>query len=267
MVRALSALLLLFCTACGLAEDGRDEDNKYIYIKFYDKAFEAYCLEKFDMSGDGHISRYEAQRVRRMSCPGLGIGSLTDIREFFNLRELDCSGNELTQLDLTACTYLERLDCSDNDLASLDLDGVRGLVWMDCSGNGLPRLDLHSAASLLTLDCRRNALTTLDVASCDANLAGRRAQQSLVDDGLLPRVAEHLLRRTNRTRPAKSRDLGGERSASALSTLICACRRKTPVLRGGSAVSPLSDRPPARLMGGAAPCFLSSVPPDFFIIC
>lgn len=101
MVRALSALLLLFCTACGLAEDGRDEDNKYIYIKFYDKAFEAYCLEKFDTSGDGRISRYEAQRVRRMSCPGLGIGSLTDIREFFNLRELDCSGNELTQLDLT----------------------------------------------------------------------------------------------------------------------------------------------------------------------
>lgn len=159
MVRALPALLLLFCTACGLAEDGRDEDNKYIYIKFYDKAFEAYCLEKFDTSGDGRISRYEAQRVRRMSCPGLGIGSLTDIREFFNLRELDCS---------------------DNDLASLDLDGVRGLVWMDCSGNGLPRLDLHSAASLLTLDCRRNALTTLDVASCDANLqADVRSNPSL----------------------------------------------------------------------------------------
>ena len=149
MVRALPALLLLFCTACGLAEDGRDEDNKHVYLKFYDKAFETYCLEKFDTSGDGRISRYEAQRVRRMSCPERGIASLTDIREFFNLRELDCS---------------------DNALTSLDLDGVQGLVRMDCSGNDLPRLDLHSTASLLTLDCRRNALTTLDVASCDANL-------------------------------------------------------------------------------------------------
>ena len=139
MVRALSVLFVLLCTACGLAEDDR-------------------------------ISRYEAQRVRRMSCPGRGIASLTDIREFFNLRELDCSGNDLTRLDLTACTYLERLDCRDNALVSLDLDGVRGLVWMDCSGNDLPRLDLHSTASLLTLDCRGNALTTLDVASCDANL-------------------------------------------------------------------------------------------------
>ena len=162
MVRALSVLFVLLGTACGLAEDDRDEDNKYIYLDF--------CLEKFDTSGDGRISRYEAQRVRRMSCPGLGIGSLTDIREFFNLRELDCSGNDLTRLDLTACTYLERLDCRDNALVSLDLDGVRGLVWMDCSGNDLPRLDLHSMASLLTLDCRGNALTTLDVASCDANL-------------------------------------------------------------------------------------------------
>ena len=170
MVRALSALFVLLCTACGLAEDDRDEDNKYIYLDFYDKAFEAYCLEKFDTNGDGRISHYEAQRVRRMSCPGRGIASLTDIREFFNLRELDCSGNDLTRLDLTACTYLERLDCRDNALVSLDLDGVRGLVWMDCSGNDLPRLDLHSTASLLTLDCRGNALTTLDVASCDANL-------------------------------------------------------------------------------------------------
>lgn len=180
MVRTLSVLLVLFCTACGLAEDDRDEENKHIYLTFYDKAFETYCLEKFDVNGDGRISRYEAQRVRRMECPERGIASLTDIREFFNLRELDCQGNDLTQLDLTACTYLERLDCRDNVLTSLDLDGVRGLVWLNCSNNDLPRLDLHSAASLLTLDCRNNALTTLDVASCDANLkADVRSNPSL----------------------------------------------------------------------------------------
>ena len=170
MTRFVPLLAFALLAACGLVDDERDDKNKRVYITFADPAFEAYCLEHFDIDHDGRISRYEAQRVRRMSCPGRGIASLTDIREFFNLRELDCSGNDLTRLDLTACTYLERLDCRDNALVSLDLDGVRGLVWMDCSGNDLPRLDLHSTASLLTLDCRGNALTTLDVASCDANL-------------------------------------------------------------------------------------------------
>lgn len=170
MLRFIPVLALLLFTACGLAENEQDDKNKRIYITFADPAFERFCLGMFDLDHDGRISRYEAQRVRRMSCPERGIASLTDIREFFNLRELDCSGNDLTRLDLTACTYLERLDCRDNALVSLDLDGVRGLVWMDCSGNDLLRLDLHSTASLLTLDCRGNALTTLDVASCDANL-------------------------------------------------------------------------------------------------
>ena len=43
MVRALPVLLLLLSAACGLAEDERDEKNRYIYLTFYDKAFEAYC--------------------------------------------------------------------------------------------------------------------------------------------------------------------------------------------------------------------------------
>lgn len=64
MVRALPVLLLLLSAACGLAEDERDEKNRYIYLTFYDKAFEAYCLDEFDVDGDGRISRYEAQRVR-----------------------------------------------------------------------------------------------------------------------------------------------------------------------------------------------------------
>ena len=224
MVRALSVLLVLLCTACGLAEDDRDEDNKYIYLDFYDKAFEAYCLEKFDTNGDGRISRYEAQRVRRMSCPGRGIASLTDIREFFNLRELDCSGNDLTRLDLTACTYLERLDCRDNALVSLDLDGVRGLVWMDCSGNDLPRLDGLAADARLSgkrpHDARRGFVRRQP--------EGRCAQQSRSDDGLLPRIAEHLLRRTDRTHPPARRVLERGRPVFPLSIRLCA-----RPLRGG----------------------------------
>ena len=138
MVRALPVLLLLLSAACGLAEDERDEKNRYIYLTFYDKAFEAYCLGEFDVDGDGRISRYEAQRVRTVECPERG---------------------------------LEWLDCSDNGLVSLDVNGLRGLAYLDCGGNSLPRLDLQSNASLATLLCPDNALAgSLDVTSCASGL-------------------------------------------------------------------------------------------------
>lgn len=139
MVRALPVLLLLLSAACGLAEDERDEKNRYIYLTFYDKAFEAYCLGEFDVDGDGRISRYEAQRVRTVECPERGVASLSDLKEFTRLERLDCRGNALTRLDVTM-TRLEWLDCSDNGLVSLDVNGLRGLAYLDCGGNSLPRL-------------------------------------------------------------------------------------------------------------------------------
>lgn len=60
MKRLLPALVLVSVTACGLADDERDEENKYIYPTFSDKTFEAYCLGEFDLDGNGRISRYEA---------------------------------------------------------------------------------------------------------------------------------------------------------------------------------------------------------------
>ena len=92
MKRLLPALVLVSVTACGLADDERDEENKYIYPTFSDKIFEAYCLGEFDLDGNGRISRYEAQRVVRIDYSGRGIASLADVAEFANLRELDCRG-------------------------------------------------------------------------------------------------------------------------------------------------------------------------------
>lgn len=170
MLRIVPALALLLFTACGLAENEQDDKNKRIYITFSDPAFKAYCLEKFDLNHDGRISRYEAQRVLTMDCPDRDIDAMWEIGEFSNLRALDCSGNNLTQLDLRKCTALGTVDCSDNELVSLDIDGLRGLTALNCRDNLLGRLDLGSNGSLAELDCSGNLLVTLDLTACSGQL-------------------------------------------------------------------------------------------------
>ena len=170
MTRFVPLLAFALLAACGLVDDERDDKNKRVYITFADPAFEAYCLEHFDIDHDGRISRYEAQRVRTVECPERGVASLSDLKEFTRLERLDCRGNALTRLDVTM-TRLEWLDCSDNGLVSLDVNGLRGLAYLDCGGNSLPRLDLQSNASLATLLCPDNALAgSLDVTSCASGL-------------------------------------------------------------------------------------------------
>ena len=171
MNRSVAGLAFaLLATACGLADDPQDERNKSVYPTFFDKTFEAYCIETFDLDGNGRISRYEAQRVRDVSCPGLGIVSLADLREFPNLERLDCSQNAITELDLSPCTRLVRLDCRGNGLVRLDVEGLRGLTEADCRDNALQQLDLTSNGSLGRLDLSRNDLRTLDVSACAATL-------------------------------------------------------------------------------------------------
>ena len=175
-MKRLSLLAVWAClaggtAACGLSDDPREEEKRHEYLVFADPAFAAWLLREADADGDGRISRYEAERMRRIECAGCGIGSLGEIGDFTNLRTLVCPGNRLEELDLRGCRYLEHVDCSGNRLRTLDVEGLRNLVTLECGDNDLERLDLSANVSLRTLRCSADPLSLLNVAACAADMA------------------------------------------------------------------------------------------------
>jgi hypothetical protein len=70
----------------------------------------------------------------------------------YRLLTLDCYGNQLTSLDLTANPNLEVLDCSANRLLSLKLGRSKNLHTLYAYGNQFHRLDLAALPALRNYD-------------------------------------------------------------------------------------------------------------------
>lgn len=105
-------------------------------VAIADANFLAALVEKHDTDGDGILSTKEAAEVRRIECAGKSIKSMTELATYFTeVTYLDCSDNELTELDVTALTKLEYLDCSGNNLSELDIQRQQKLTTLDCTDN------------------------------------------------------------------------------------------------------------------------------------
>ncbi len=79
------------------------------------------------------------------------------------LRELICSGNSLTRLELRHLPKLQKLDCGYNKLTILDLTPVPELQVLDCDGNQLSDLKFTATPKLQKLNCGHNPLVNLDL--------------------------------------------------------------------------------------------------------
>jgi hypothetical protein len=164
---------------------------------FPDPVFRAYCeklMATWDTDRDGGLSPDEAAAVTNMDVANISgvvvnnIASLTGIEHFTGLRILDCHGlNNLTALDVSACSALETLigwgcsltainvtgcaaleylDVSDNRLTVLDVSHTPALRDLKCGNNFLARLDLSHTPVLTDLKCGNNRLTSLYVSNC-----------------------------------------------------------------------------------------------------
>ena len=112
--------------------------------------------------------RYSSKQNRVTASNQQPIKSLQGIEFFTALQLLNCSGNQLTELDLSNNTALKSLQCEYNQLATLDVSKNTALESLYCNDNQLTTLTLPESATLKHLSCARNQLTSLDVTNYTA---------------------------------------------------------------------------------------------------
>lgn len=119
---------------------------------------------------DGTVSLDENNRMEIIMNRGTfldlqnkNITSLAGIEYFTDLETLNCSGNQLTTLDVTKLTKLMFLVCNDNQLTALDVTGLTSLTDLECSDNQLVSLDVSTLEELGILWCHGNKMTALDI--------------------------------------------------------------------------------------------------------
>ncbi len=139
---------------------------------------EAGEIIQIDTNYDGEIQFSEALEVYSLVLDFGGMATLTGIEAFTNLKYLDCSDGNLTELDVTALVNLEVLGYNNNSISSIQgLNSLTQLQSLGCSNNQISELDLSGLFNLTNLGCAQNQLTTLDLTSfpllyeitCDQN--------------------------------------------------------------------------------------------------
>jgi Leucine-rich repeat (LRR) protein len=138
--------------------------SQNVYIP--DANFKAYLVGKTDINtnGDDEIQVSEASAFgSTINCKSLEIYDLRGVEAFTSLVMLDCSSNELNNLDISFNISLETLWCSNNNLTELDISKNIALVDLDCSSNKLVNIDLNGAIALEYLSCSFNKLVNIDL--------------------------------------------------------------------------------------------------------
>jgi Leucine-rich repeat (LRR) protein len=154
-----------------------------------DSIFKAYLLgnSAINTNGDTAIQVSEAVAfTATLDVSNQNISDLTGIEAFTAIPSLNCSGNQLsslnvssnivltvlkcfnnqiTALDVTSNTALSILSCYLNQISALDVSLNTALTSLSCGSNQITALDLSANTALVTMYCEYNQITSLDVSS------------------------------------------------------------------------------------------------------
>ena len=136
---------------------------------FPDAAFRNWIKNPENISGagtDGVLTAQEIADITSMDLSEASIASLEGIEVFTSLKNLNCSDNQLTTLDLTGVTSLEWLYCRRNPLQTISIAGLSKLKYADISQNQITSLSLDGLTALEFLHAGDNKLTQIDLSPC-----------------------------------------------------------------------------------------------------
>lgn len=152
---------------------------------FPDPIFRSIAEKALKVQPSQPFIKEDAEKLTgKLDCREKKIKSLKGIEYFPRISVLDCSKNELTELDISKNTALENffadfnqikvIDLSlnprlrtvgltSNQAIHLDVSNLPNLSMLYCGGNQLTHLDLSKNVRLTDLNCPGNQLTDLDL--------------------------------------------------------------------------------------------------------
>ena len=120
-------------------------------------------VKRYDADRNGKLSVKEAESAVEIDVRGKGVKTLKGIEHLIGLECLECSGNELAELDVSRNARLTILDCGHNLLTTLDVSRNSELRDLSCVFNHISSLDVSKNRELTDLSVSGNFLTELDV--------------------------------------------------------------------------------------------------------
>lgn len=163
--------LLACCLVSLLLVSGAYADVALTPENFPDEAFRSY-VKGFDVDSDDVLSTSELISVDRIDVGTVLqkriITDLSSIEYFTNLKELDCSYNNIHSLNLNNNARLEYLYCLGNQyLTELDLRDNKALQILNAANCGLISVDVGGLENLTELSVPDNqSLAYLNVSGC-----------------------------------------------------------------------------------------------------
>jgi len=115
-------------------------------------------------SPDGLVPTSKIDTLTYLNISGKNISDLSGIQDFRDLKGLNCSNNNITDIKITNNVALTVLNCSNNNIVDLNLNQNKVLVELFCNNNALTDLDLsNNVANLGVVIASSNQLSSFNL--------------------------------------------------------------------------------------------------------